>query len=293
MDRAAAAAEVLRSERPDLTLVYLPHLDYDPQRFGPSGCDMARLVRELDDACAPLLDAAADRRGAGLGRQRVRPCRREPADLPESRAARGRAALRSGRARSARSSTRSAAGPSPSATISWPMSMSPDPTIVPRARDADRRRCPAWRGSWRATSVARSAWITPAPASSWCCREPTAWFAYPYWLDDRLAPDFARTVDIHRKPGYDPCELFFDPTRAAGPRAVRLARLLQKKLGFRTLFDVIPLDAGAGPGQPRPPRRPRPTDRPILIGDGPPPALEQTIPMTDVHGLLLRALLPG
>ncbi len=55
---ARAAAEVVASERPDLTLVYLPHLDYDPQRFGPSGCDMPRLVGELDDACAPLLDAA-------------------------------------------------------------------------------------------------------------------------------------------------------------------------------------------------------------------------------------------
>ena len=52
------AAEVLTSERPDLTLVYLPHLDYDPQRFGPSGSDMPRLVGELDAACAPLLDAA-------------------------------------------------------------------------------------------------------------------------------------------------------------------------------------------------------------------------------------------
>src|SRR5262249_16878328 len=41
--------------------------------------------------------------------------------------------------------------------------------------------------------------------------EPDAWFAYLYWLDDARAPDFARTVDIHRKPGYDPCELFFDP----------------------------------------------------------------------------------
>ncbi len=48
---------MLREEQPDLTLVYLPHLDYDPQRFGPAGCDMPRLVRELDDACAPLLDA--------------------------------------------------------------------------------------------------------------------------------------------------------------------------------------------------------------------------------------------
>ncbi len=55
---ARSAAAVVESERPDLTLVYLPHLDYDPQRFGPSGCDMPRLVRELDEACAPLLDTA-------------------------------------------------------------------------------------------------------------------------------------------------------------------------------------------------------------------------------------------
>ena len=55
---ARAAAKVLQSEKPDLTLVYLPHLDYDPQRFGPGGCDMAKCVKELDDACAPLLDAA-------------------------------------------------------------------------------------------------------------------------------------------------------------------------------------------------------------------------------------------
>ena len=55
---AAAAACVLLDDRPDLTLVYLPHLDYDPQRFGPSGVDMATIVRELDDACGPLLEAA-------------------------------------------------------------------------------------------------------------------------------------------------------------------------------------------------------------------------------------------
>src|SRR5262249_15011020 len=55
---AEAAAQVVEVERPDLTLVYLPHLDYDTQRFGPAACDMTRLVKELDDACAPLLDAA-------------------------------------------------------------------------------------------------------------------------------------------------------------------------------------------------------------------------------------------
>ena len=57
---ARAAGEVLELERPDLSLVYLPHLDYDPQRFGPSGSDMPRLVRELDDACEPLLAAAKE-----------------------------------------------------------------------------------------------------------------------------------------------------------------------------------------------------------------------------------------
>src|SRR5438132_298510 len=57
---ARCAAEVLREQPPDLTLVYLPHLDYDPQRFGPAGCDMSRLVTELDDAAAPLLDVARD-----------------------------------------------------------------------------------------------------------------------------------------------------------------------------------------------------------------------------------------
>ena len=69
-----------------------------------------------------------------------------------------------------------------------------------------------------------------------------AWFTYYYWEDDRLAPDFARTVDIHRKPGYDPVELFLDP--ALPMVKARIAwRLLQKKLGFRMLMDVVPLDA--------------------------------------------------
>ena len=69
-----------------------------------------------------------------------------------------------------------------------------------------------------------------------------AWFTYYYWLDDALAPDFARCVDIHRKPGYDPVELFLDPSLAF-PKLKILGRLLQKKLGFRMLMDVIPLDA--------------------------------------------------
>lgn len=72
---------------------------------------------------------------------------------------------------------------------------------------------------------------------------PDAWFTYYYWEDEGKAPDFARCVDIHRKPGYDPCELFIDPSIPL-PKLKILRKLLMKKLGFRMLMDVIPLDAG-------------------------------------------------
>ncbi len=119
--------------------------------------------------------------------------------------------------------------------------------------------------------------------------ENDTWFAYPYWLDDRLAPDFARTVDIHRKPGFDPCELFFDP-RLLWPKGRALRRLVQKKLGFRTLFDVIPLDPNLVRGSHGLAAQDA-CDRPLLIGDGDAPKGDGTIPMTAVRDLLLTALL--
>jgi hypothetical protein len=69
---------------------------------------------------------------------------------------------------------------------------------------------------------------------------PDRWFSYYYWLDDARAPDFARTVDIHRKPGYDPVELFVDPAIRVPPLAIGW-RLFKRKLGSRTLLDVISL----------------------------------------------------
>ncbi|PSF38495.1 alkaline phosphatase family protein [Aphanothece hegewaldii CCALA 016] len=69
-----------------------------------------------------------------------------------------------------------------------------------------------------------------------------AWFTYYYWLDDTKAPDYARTVDIHRKPGYDPVELLLDP-KIRFPKLKIGTILAKKRLGFRSLLDVIPLDA--------------------------------------------------
>jgi hypothetical protein len=74
-----------------------------------------------------------------------------------------------------------------------------------------------------------------------CLAEADAWFAYPYWLEESCRPDFATTVDIHRKPGYDPVELFLDP-RLAVPKLRIAWTLLKKVLGFRYLMNVIATD---------------------------------------------------
>ena len=64
-----------------------------------------------------------------------------------------------------------------------------------------------------------------------------SWFTYYFWLEDAKAPDYARCVDIHKKPGYDPVEMFMSSKLRAG------YKLLKKKAGFRYVMDVIPLDA--------------------------------------------------
>lgn len=72
--------------------------------------------------------------------------------------------------------------------------------------------------------------------------EADSWFTYYYWFDDAKAPDYARLVDIHRKPGYDPVEMFMNPKNPF--IKLRAAyKLARKLLGFRYLMDVIPLDA--------------------------------------------------
>ena len=115
------------------------------------------------------------------------------------------------------------------------------------------------------------------------------WFTYYYWLEDARAPDFARTVDIHRKPGYDPVELFLDP-KLKLPELKIAWRLLQKKLGFRMLMDVIPLDASLVKGSHG--RRPANTaDWPVLITDRPELLQTPQIESTDVFHALVRHVL--
>lgn len=283
---ARCAAAVLRDERPDLTLAYLPHLDYDPQRLGPSGCDLPRLVRELDDACAPLLDAA---RAAGARVWVVS----EYGHCDVARAVEPNRVLR----REGWLQVR----PGPFGEVFDPLTSRAfavcdhqlahvhvaDPADLPRVHE----RLASEPGVARVLAGEARAEVGldhPRAGDLVALSEPDAWFAYPFWLDDARAPDYARTVDIHRKPGYDPCELFFDPALRL-PKLRVMRRLLRKTLGFRTLFDVIPLDSSLVRGSHGLPAASEP-DRPVLVADGPPPGPDSSLATADVHALVLDAL---
>lgn len=111
-----------------------------------------------------------------------------------------------------------------------------------------------------------------------------SWFTYYYWMEDKRAPDFARCVDIHRKPGYDPCELFIDPA-IRFPKAKILSKLLQKRFGFRMLMDVIPLDAGLVKGSHGKYDSPL-NDRPVCLYSGNENLLAKHPESTDIFSLI-------
>lgn len=293
---ARCAAELQRgdptglhgSDPPDLTMVYLPHLDYDPQRHGPSGCDLPRLVRELDDACAPLVDAA-ERAGARVW------VVSEYGHCDVSRVVYPNRILRCANLLRIRSG--------PFGEVFDPLGSGAFAVCDHQLAHVYLNRLGAENYESFRDLFAEVPGVGrilvgeergelgldhPRSGEIVLLAEPDTWFAYPFWLDDDQSPDYARTVDIHRKPGYDPCELFYDP-KLLWPKGRAIRRLLQKKLGFRTLFDLIPLDAAFVRGSHGLPARDD-DDRPILIGDGPVPAAPATIEMTSVRDLVLDAL---
>ena len=116
-----------------------------------------------------------------------------------------------------------------------------------------------------------------------------AWFTYYYWSDDAFAPDFARCVDIHRKPGYDPVELFLDP-KLNLPKIKIGWRLLQKKLGFRMLMDVVPLDASLVKGSHGLRARDQ-RNYPILIAEDSSRCADSALTATEVYEVIKKQVL--
>lgn len=284
---AQAGAEVLTKSDgpPSLTLVYLPHLDYDTQRLGPNACDWKKLVGELDAACVPLLDAAKQ---VGAAVWVVNEYTHVKVDQPVylNRMLRQSAFLfaRDGPFGEQLETFGSMAF----AVCDHQIAHVYLNASAPIVRDKVKARILDEPGVERVYVGAERGEIGldhPRAGDLVVLAKPNAWFAYPFWLDDRKAPDYARTVDIHRKPGYDPCELFFDPQRL-WPKGRAIAKVLLKKLGLRTLVDVIPLDAGLVRGS-HGLRVADPADKPLFIGSGPAPSAP-IMPQTDVHDTVLR-----
>jgi predicted AlkP superfamily pyrophosphatase or phosphodiesterase len=250
---ARASALVLRKNKPDLTLVYLPHLDYDYQRVGPGN---PKGVAEVD-ACAGLVIDAAKEIGAKVvvvSEYGLVPVSK-PVYLNQALRRAGWLAVRDGPYGEQLETFESKAF----AVVDHQLAH-----VYVRGLPIDevRREIEKLDGVDRVVSPKDVELDHPRSGELIALAKPDAWFAYPYWLDETRAPDYARTVDIHRKPGYDPCELFL----TSAPRAA--ARLLQKKLGFRYRMDVIPLDATLVKGSHG--LRPAPDQGPVIVGENPP-----------------------
>lgn len=239
---ARASAHVIRSHRPTLSLVYLPHLDYDFQRFGPSFPGARRRVREVDARAGVVADEARAQ-GAQvivLSEYGIAPVSR-PVHINRALREAGWLTVRPGPFGEMLDPYQSKAFAVADHQIAHVYVT--DPKLLPAVRER-LLAVEGIDGVLDGDSRARAGLDHPRAGDLIAMAKPDAWFTYYYWLDDRLAPDFARTVDIHRKPGYDPMELFVDPALVMPGLRIGWA-LLMKALGARYRMNVISLDASA------------------------------------------------
>ncbi|MBX3452032.1 MAG: alkaline phosphatase family protein [Planctomycetaceae bacterium] len=238
---ASASIDVMRRHRPSLTMIYLPHLDYNLQRLGPDDPRIATDIREVDTEAGRVIDAARE-----LGMEvvvvseyaitrtttpvHINRALREAGFLQVRREPLGWETLDCGLSRAFAVSDHQVAH----VYIDRRDDIEPVRHCLKTLPGVDLvldRREQAEFG----IDHERSGELVAVAA-------PEHWFTYYFWLDDRLAPDYARTIDIHRKPGYDPVELFVDPA-LRWPQLRIAHRLLKKFLGFRYYMDIIGLDA--------------------------------------------------
>lgn len=276
----------MRELSPTLTMAYLPHLDYDLQRYGPDAPQARRAAAELDAILAPLLaHAQADDvtviavSGYGLG----------PADRPVDI---NRYLRREGLLEVYRQQGLEQLDPWRSRAFAVADHQVAhvyvaDPSDRPRVREL-LSRVPGVDLVLDREQQAAYGLDHERSGDLVAVAEPGAWFTYYFWLDDDRAPEYARCVDIHRKPGYDPAELFLDPADR-WVKAKAAGGLLRKKVGLRYAMNLIPLDPSCVRGTHG--RLPdSAADTPLLVSsdadllDGyPEPAL------TDVRDLVLAA----
>ncbi len=234
-----ATQQILTGHAPDLVLAYLPHLDYDLQRFGPDSPQAAKAAAELDATVAPLLQTAGERGATvvALSEYGITPVAR-PVDV-------NRALRRAGLLEVHTLAGMEYLDPWTSRAFAV---ADHQVAHVYVADDADLAKVTALVSELPGVDLVldRSAQAAygidhPRAGELVVVAEPDSWFTYYYWLDDDRAPDFARGVDIHRKPGYDPAELFFDPSDPLVKARAGL-NLVRKKVGLRYTMRTTPLD---------------------------------------------------
>ena len=285
---ADAAKYIERKFAPTLTLIYIPHFDYNLQRVGPGSSAAGDDIRQVDELVGDVIRFYEDA-GAHvivLSEYGIRDVDR-PIHINRVLREKGLITARVELGRELLDPGASAAFAVADHQVSHVYvndrsklhdvrTLLESTAGIERVLDADGKRA-------YAIDHARSGDFVAVA-------EPSAWFTYYYWIDDDRAPDFARTVDIHRKPGYDPVELFLDP-RLRLPALTVAWKLARKQLGFRTLLDVIPLDARLVKGSHG--RRPADDDQdaPVFITGCAELMDSTTIESVDVHDLILRHLM--
>ncbi|MEU0566180.1 nucleotide pyrophosphatase/phosphodiesterase family protein [Nonomuraea sp. NPDC005983] len=276
----AAARHILREERPDLLMVYVPHLDYDLQRYGPDGPEAVAAARAVDAVLAPLL--AEDATVVVLSEYGITNAT-TPVDINRALRSAGLLEVYTQAGMEYLDPWTSRAFAVADHQIAHVYVR--DSADLGRARDVIAE-LPGVDEVLDQAGKAKYGLDHERAGELVAVAEPHAWFTYYYWFSHDRAPDFARLVEIHRKPGYDPAELFMDPADPLVKVRAGLA-LARKRLGFRYTMPVVPLDPAPVRGSHG--RLPDdPDDGPVLLG----PFDRDAYDATEVKDLLTALLLP-
>jgi predicted AlkP superfamily pyrophosphatase or phosphodiesterase len=284
---ADSALYVYDRYRPTLTLVYLPHLDYNLQRLGPTHPAIRGDLRAIDDICGELIEHF-EKDGARVVIVSEYGMTDVTGPIHINRVLRSAGLIRIKPEVGHEMLDAGASDAFAVADHQIAHVYVKDPARIPEVRalleSVDGIEMVLDEEGKREHGLDH-----PRSGDLVAVSRPDRWFSYYFWLDDALAPDYARTVDIHRKPGYDPAELFVDP--AIRVPALKVGATLAKKaLGFRYLMDVVPLDASMVRGS-----HGRLTERfedgPVLLTNRPDllPA-EGAVPATEVKDVVLEHL---
>lgn len=284
---AESAKWMERREQPDLSLVYLPHLDYDLQRYGPESAQAEIAVRELDALAGDLLSfyKSRDIKVLILSEYGLTPAKRVIYPNRELRK-NGWLNIKKELGLEYLDCGGSDAFALTDHQIAHVYLNCKGRSILTQIRD----RLGQLEGVAKVISGEERAacGLNHKRAGDLILlAEEDAWFAYYHWMEDSLAPDFARCVDVHRKYGYDPAELFIDPS-ISFPTIKAAGKLLAKKLGFRILMDLIPLEPNLVKGTHgvRPKNK---LDWPVIFGHMVEYSAE-SLPAKEVQNHLFKAL---